>query len=83
MVEASAGLLALCSLQGAFCLRAPVNEAVRRGRLLGLDALGPLAFDTEIDEIAHAGLGGNQMRGSAAILAGLVRKNYADTVTLH
>jgi len=82
LVEAPAGLLVLRLLQGAFGLRATVNQPVRRGRLLGLDAFGSLAFGAEIDEVAHTGLGGNQMRGFSAILAGLVMNDYADTETL-
>jgi hypothetical protein len=44
-------------------------------------AFGPLARGAEIDEVAHAKFGGTQIYG-LGILACVVWKNYADTVTL-
>jgi hypothetical protein len=38
-----------------------MDEPVRRGGLLGLLLLGAFARCSEIDEIAHVKLGGNQM----------------------
>jgi len=82
LVEASAGFLAAGLLQGSFGLWTSVDEPVPRGRLRRLAALGALSFGSEIDEVAHGKLGGNQICGFRPSWPALVWNNYADTVTL-
>jgi len=64
LVETFAGFVIPGLRQGSFGLRAPVLEAARGRLLLGLAPFSPLARGTEVDEGAHAKLGGNQMGGS-------------------
>jgi hypothetical protein len=40
-----------------------MRKPAGRGLLLGLAPLGPFARSTEIDKVAHAKFGGNQMCG--------------------
>jgi hypothetical protein len=75
LVETSAGFVVPRLRQSSFGLRAPMCKAAGRCLLLGLAPFGPLARGAEVDEVAHAKLGGNQ-------ICGLVWNNYADTVTL-
>ena len=56
-----------------------MEKPVGHGFLFGLSPPGALALSAEVDEIAHAKLGGNQI-GGLAILAGFWNK-YADSLT--
>jgi hypothetical protein len=80
LVQTFAGFVVLRLFDGPFGLRAAVRKAVRRSRPFGLTPLGPLARGAQIDKVAHAKLGGDQIC-SLAVLA-LVWNKYADTVTL-
>jgi hypothetical protein len=63
LVETFAGFIAPGLRQGPFGLRAPVREAAGCSLMLGLTPFGSLARGTEVEEVAHAKLGGNQMCG--------------------
>jgi hypothetical protein len=80
LVQAFASFVVLRLRDGPFGLRAAVRKAAGRRRTFGLTPLGPFARSAQIDKIAHAKLGGDQIYG-LAVLA-LVRNKYADTVTL-
>ncbi len=57
-----------------------MRKAVGRSRTFGSTPLGLFARGAQIDEVAHAKLGGDRFCG-LAVLA-LVKNTYADTVTL-
>jgi hypothetical protein len=80
LVQTFVGFVVLRLLDGPFGLRAAVRKTIGRGRLFGLTPLGPFARDLQIDKVAHAKLGGDQICG-LAVLA-LVWNKYADTLTL-
>ena len=58
-----------------------MHKPVGSGFLLSLVALSLFARGPEVDEVAHLSSAVNQISG-LAILAVVVWKNYADTVTL-
>ena len=60
LVETVLGFVAPRLLQGPFCLRTAMDKPAGRGLLLGLAPRGPLARGTEIDQVAHAKLGGTR-----------------------
>jgi len=80
LVKTSLSLFASGLLQSAFCLRAAVDQAARCGLLFGLVPLGALPRGAQIDEVAHAKLGGTGCVASA-ILACEGRERITPTVS--
>jgi hypothetical protein len=63
LVETFAGFLVARLCQGSFGLWAAMRETAGCSLMLGLAPFDSLARGTEVDEGAHAMLGGNQMCG--------------------